>query len=85
MTRQKFLPLVTLFVAIFLVAGCHSNPNVQKVRYLENSKRFTAYGKYREAAIQSLNALKVDKKLSRGSLSARRDIRASGPFCRSNC
>ena len=61
MTRQKYLPLVTLFVALVLLAGCHGNPNVQKVRYLESGKRFSADGKYREAAIQFLNALKVDK------------------------
>jgi tetratricopeptide (TPR) repeat protein len=53
-------------VAIFLIAttlltGCHSDPNVRKQKYLESGKRFGAEGKYREATIQYLNALKVDK------------------------
>jgi tetratricopeptide (TPR) repeat protein len=34
---------------------------VRKQKYLESGKRYSAEGKYREAAIQYLNALKVDK------------------------
>ena len=50
-----------LFVAVALLAGCHGDPNVRKQKYLESGKRYSAEGKYREAAIQFSNALKVDK------------------------
>jgi Tfp pilus assembly protein PilF len=42
------------------VAGCHGNPGARKQKYLESGRRFSAEGKYREAAIQFMNALKVD-------------------------
>lgn len=50
-----------LFVTIALLAGCHGDPNVRKQKYLESGKRYSAEGKYREAAIQFSNALKIDK------------------------
>jgi tetratricopeptide (TPR) repeat protein len=53
--------VIMLFVAAALLAGCHGDPNVRKQKYLESGERYSAQGKYREAAIQYLNALKVDK------------------------
>ncbi|HEY1901970.1 MAG TPA: tetratricopeptide repeat protein [Terracidiphilus sp.] len=53
--------VVILLVAAGLVAGCHSDPNVRKQKYLESGKRYSTQGKYREAAIQFSNALKIDK------------------------
>jgi len=53
--------MIMLFVAAALLAGCHGDPNVRKQKYLESGQRYSAQGKYREAAIQYLNALKVDK------------------------
>jgi tetratricopeptide (TPR) repeat protein len=50
-----------LFIAVALMAGCHRDPNVQKQKYLESGNRYSEQGKYREAAIQYMNALKVDK------------------------
>lgn len=44
-----------------VVAGCHGDPNVRKQKYLESGNRFSAEGKYKEAVIQYMNALKVDK------------------------
>lgn len=43
------------------LSGCKHDPNVQKQKYLESGKRYEKDGKYREAAIQFSNALKVDK------------------------
>ena len=43
------------------MAGCHRDPNVRKQKYLESGNRYSEQGKYREAAIQYMNALKVDK------------------------
>ncbi len=53
--------VVMLFVAVGLLAGCHGDPNVRKQKYLESGKRYSADGKYREAAIQFANAVKIDK------------------------
>ena len=53
--------LVVLFIAVALMAGCHRDPNVRKQKYLESGNRYSEQGKYREAAIQYMNALKVDK------------------------
>jgi Flp pilus assembly protein TadD len=61
LNRRGCLWVVILFVAATLLAGCHGDPNVRKQKYLESGKRYSAEGKYREAAIQFSNALKVDK------------------------
>ena len=53
--------VIMLSVAAALLAGCHGDPNVRKQKYLESGERYSAQGKYREAAIQYQNALKVDK------------------------
>ncbi len=61
MNRFKYLSAGTLLIAVALLAGCHGNPDVRKQKYMESGRRFSSEGKYREAAIQFLNALKVDK------------------------
>ena len=57
---QSCLSVVLSLAVVSLLAGCYINPNVRKQKYLESGKRFSDEGKYREAAIQFLNALKVD-------------------------
>jgi hypothetical protein len=51
-SARIFLGDHVLFVAAALLAGCHGDPNVRKQKYLESGKRYSAEGKYREAAIQ---------------------------------
>jgi Flp pilus assembly protein TadD len=60
MNRQRILSVIMLFMAVAMLAGCHGDRNIRKHKYLESGRRFSADGKYREAAIQYLNALKVD-------------------------
>jgi Tfp pilus assembly protein PilF len=55
------LSAVVVSLALVFTAGCSRDPNVRKQKYLESGKRYEASGKYREAALQFLNALKVDK------------------------
>lgn len=59
--RRGAWAAIALVTAAVLLAGCHGDPNVRKQKYLESGERYSAQGKYREAAIQYLNALKVDK------------------------
>jgi tetratricopeptide (TPR) repeat protein len=53
--------MIMLCIAAALLAGCHTDPNVKKQKYLESGKRYSAEGKFREASIQYQNALKIDK------------------------
>ncbi|MGH9617617.1 MAG: tetratricopeptide repeat protein, partial [Acidobacteriaceae bacterium] len=53
--------VVALCVAVAMLSGCHSNPNVRKRKYLASGQRYSAKGKYRAAAIQFENSLKADK------------------------
>src|ERR1035437_3973443 len=61
MNRRISLSMAVFFVAFALLGGCHRDPNVRKQKYLESGKRYSTEGKYREAAIQFQNALKIDK------------------------
>ena len=61
MNRLGSIGVVVLLLAVTLLAGCHRDPNVRKQKYLDSGNRYSSQGKYREAAIQYLNALKVDK------------------------
>ncbi|KAA6458337.1 tetratricopeptide repeat protein [Acidobacteria bacterium AB60] len=54
--------VIAMFGLLMMAAvGCHSDPNIKKRMYLESGNRFSAQGKYKEAAIQYANALKIDK------------------------
>ena len=56
---QRAAAASTLLMVLTL-SGCRHDPNVQKRKYLESGQRYEKEGKYREAAIQFSNALKVD-------------------------
>ena len=45
-----------------LVTGCHRDPNVAKRKFMESGDRYYAKERYREAAIQYQNVIKVDPK-----------------------
>ncbi len=53
-------------VALSILTGvsCSRDPNVVKVKYLENGNRYFEKGKYKEASIMYRNALKKDLKYS---------------------
>ena len=60
MDRRRYISVAVLMIVVMLSAGCRDNPAIRRQRYLESGKRFSAEGKYKEATIQFLNALKVD-------------------------
>jgi Tfp pilus assembly protein PilF len=55
------LIVVALLLTFALLSGCHRDPNVRKQKYLESAQKYSEQGKYKEAAIQYTNALKIDK------------------------
>ena len=57
----KISVAAAISLALAITTGCNRDPNVRKQKYLESGKRYEASGKYKEAAIQFSNALKVDK------------------------
>ena len=63
---RKFAALMTILMATSFFSGCHGDPNVRKQKYLESGERYSAKGKYREAAIQFLNAVKIDRNYAAG-------------------
>ncbi len=61
MTRGYLLKVVVFSLVVGLLAGCHTDPNVRKRKYLASGNRYSAEGKYQQAAIQYENSLKADK------------------------
>jgi tetratricopeptide (TPR) repeat protein len=53
--------LVLLSIIVALIAGCTRDLNIRKQKYLASGNRYFDQGKYREAAIQYLNAIQIDK------------------------
>lgn len=60
-TARSLSAALTGLMLMGAVTGCHHDPNVQKQKYLESGKRYASQAKYKEAAIQFSNALKVDR------------------------
>ncbi|MDP9049759.1 MAG: hypothetical protein M3O31_03415, partial [Acidobacteriota bacterium] len=56
----RFTATLAVSLALFFTAGCSRDPNVRKQKFLDSGKKFEAAGKYKEAAIQFSNALKLD-------------------------
>jgi len=52
---------IVLVLTVALVAGCARDPNVRKQKYLASGNSYFDQSKYREAAIQYLNAVQIDK------------------------
>jgi len=54
----RFILIFTLIATTF--TGCSRDPNVRKQKYLHSGQRYFEKGKYREAAIEFTNAIKID-------------------------
>jgi len=50
--------ILTLIATTF--TGCSRDPNVRKQKYLHSGQSYFEKGKYREAAIEFTNAIKID-------------------------
>ncbi len=56
-TLRLVLPII-LLATVF--SGCSRDPNVRKQKYLHSGQSYVEKGKYREAGIEFVNALKID-------------------------
>src|SRR5271154_1156349 len=61
LAARRISAVLVVSLALGFTAGCHRDPNKQKLRYLESGKRYANQGKFKEATIQFANALKVDR------------------------
>jgi cellulose synthase operon protein C len=53
---------IFFFIVIaFLLAACSFDPNVRKQKYLDQGESYLEKGKYPEASIEFLNAVKIDR------------------------
>lgn len=56
--------LLAGFLITALLTGCTRDPNIRKQKFLESGNRYRDQGKFREAAIQYLNAIQVDSRFA---------------------
>jgi tetratricopeptide (TPR) repeat protein len=54
--------LTFLLICVVALVACSHDPNVLKQKYLESGNRYFNQGQYRSAAIQYLNAIRMDSK-----------------------
>lgn len=59
--QRGFAAAATLLLFIGSLSGCHQDPNIVKQKYLESGERHMADRQYQQAAIQFLNAIKIDR------------------------
>jgi len=65
MSRSAFVRLLLICsVLAAVVTGCSRDPNVRKQKFFESGEKYFAEGKYREAAIQYLNATQIDSRFA---------------------
>ena len=57
----RFSAMLVMSLALAFTVGCSRDPNVRKQKFLDSGKKFETAGKYKEAAIQFSNALKLDR------------------------
>jgi len=55
------LGIVAVLILLTLLAGCARDPNVRKQKYLASGNAYFDQGKYREATIEYLNAIQIDR------------------------
>ena len=60
MARFSFSRLLLLCLAAATLSGCSRDPNVRKLKYFQSGQQYFQQGKYSEAAVQFLNATRVD-------------------------
>jgi tetratricopeptide (TPR) repeat protein len=65
MHRRRLLVLFAINFLLISVPGCSRDPEVMKQKHFERGDRYFEQGKYREAAIEFLNATKIDPQFTK--------------------
>src|SRR5437588_12091287 len=65
MCNRRLLIALTLGILLVSFLACSRDPNVRKQKYLESGNRYFAQGKYHEAAIEYLNAVRIDPQFAK--------------------
>ncbi len=58
---DAFRPVVVLTLVAVGLTACSRDPNVRKQKYFDSGQRYFEKGKYREAEIEFVNAIKIDQ------------------------
>jgi|ERR1019366_2254216 Tfp pilus assembly protein PilF len=58
-SSQRLILSFPLIVSL-LLSSCSRDPNVRKQKYFQTGQRYFEKGKYPEAAIEFVNAIKID-------------------------
>jgi tetratricopeptide (TPR) repeat protein len=65
MHNRRLLLLLILGIWLLSFSACSRNPDARKQKYLDSGNRYFAQGKYHEAAIEFLNAIKIDPQFAK--------------------
>src|SRR5580698_11489526 len=60
--RASFVFLFALTLIALTMVSCRRDPNVAKKQYLESGNKYFEHERYKNAAIQYNNAIKIDRK-----------------------
>src|SRR5438270_11702117 len=60
MCNRRLLIALTLGILLVSFLACSRDPNVRKQKYFESGNRYFEQGKYNEAVVEFLNAVKLD-------------------------
>jgi len=62
--RLSLRPILALTLIAVFFSGCSRDPNVRKQKYFQSGQQYFEKGKYREAAIEFVNAIKIDPRFA---------------------
>src|SRR5205823_6441981 len=61
---MKTSPKLIFLACVALLTGCSTDPNRQKLKYLNDGEKYFTAGRYQEAVIQFRNAVQIDPKFA---------------------
>jgi len=65
MRNRRLLITLTLGILLTSFLACNRDPNARKQKYFDSGSRYFTQGKYHEAAIEFLNAIKIDPQFAK--------------------
>jgi len=62
--RRRLIVSLILGVSVFLFSSCWRDPNLRKQKYFQSGQHYFEQGKYPEASIEFVNAIKIDPRFA---------------------